>query len=140
MALRRLFSTFPGGWPGLGLLLLRLAVGSIAVAQGVGYLAASSASTFVVWLISALAFVIGASLMLGFLTPLVSITAAFGSMAFASTAFPKVSNSLLTRLGMIDSVIVAVALAILGAGAFSLDAYLFGRREIIIPDISRSTK
>lgn len=78
--------------------------------------------------------------MIGFLTPFVSITAAFASMAFAFTAFPKVSNSLLTELGTIDAAIVAVALAILGAGAFSLDAYLFGRREIIIPDISRASK
>jgi hypothetical protein len=34
-------------------------------------------------------------------------------------------------------VIDAIALAMLGPGAHSIDAHLFGRREIIIPDDSR---
>jgi hypothetical protein len=30
-------------------------------------------------------------------------------------------------------IIIAVAIALLGPGAFSFDGYLFGRREIVIP-------
>jgi hypothetical protein len=33
--------------------------------------------------------------------------------------------------------VAAVALALLGPGAFSLDGRLFGRREIVIPPSSR---
>jgi hypothetical protein len=33
-----------------------------------------------------------------------------------------------------------VAVVFLGPGAFSLDARLFGRREIIIPPVSRSPR
>jgi uncharacterized membrane protein YphA (DoxX/SURF4 family) len=119
---------------------LRLAVGSIAVAQGVGYLAATGTPTPGEWLIGALVFVTGGSLVIGFLTPIVSIVAALVSMGFEFSASSKVPNSLFAGLGVIDAILVAVALAVLGAGAFSLDAYLFGRREIIIPDISRSSR
>lgn len=78
--------------------------------------------------------------MIGFLTPIVSIAAAVASVGFALNTVPTVPNSLFARLGVIDAVVIAMALAALGAGAFSLDAVLFGRREVIIPDISRSPK
>ena len=31
--LRRLYSTFAGGWPGIGLLLMRLVVGSVVLVR-----------------------------------------------------------------------------------------------------------
>jgi hypothetical protein len=37
-------------------------------------------------------------------------------------------------------VVDATAIALLGPGAFSLDARLFGRREILIPPDPRSPK
>ena len=40
--MQRLFSTFPNGWPGFGLLLLRLGVGIALISFGIrGFLAAS---------------------------------------------------------------------------------------------------
>jgi hypothetical protein len=36
--------------------------------------------------------------------------------------------------------VISIALVCLGPGAFSLDARLFGRREIIIPDSASSSK
>ncbi|QNI35124.1 hypothetical protein H7849_22315 [Alloacidobacterium dinghuense] len=136
----RLFSTFPAGLPGLGLLLLRLAVGSISVAQGASFLVASGAPASMLWLIGALTFVLGAFLMIGFLTPIASIVAALVSMGFALRAFPGLPSTHFAAPGAIETIVVTLALALLGAGAFSLDAFLFGRREIIIPDISRSPK
>lgn len=109
---------------------MRLAVGTISVAQGADYLGVSG-----VWLVAAVLFLIGAALVIGFLTPVVSIAAALANVVFAVSKFPGVSDSLFSRLGTIDAVVTAMALAILGAGAFSLDAVLFGRREIIIPDV-----
>jgi len=41
-----------------------------------------------------------------------------------------------TRLAAFSVIVVAAALILIGPGAFSLDGYLFGRREIIIPPSS----
>ena len=108
--------------------------------QGAGYLSGSVAPTIEVWLVGALVILIGASLVIGFLTPIASIAAALVCIFLNFPAISKVSNPLNTGLGIVDPVFITVALAILGAGAFSLDAYLFGRREIIIPDISSPSK
>ena len=32
--MRRLYSTFAGGWPGTGLLLMRLVIGSVLIVRG----------------------------------------------------------------------------------------------------------
>jgi uncharacterized membrane protein YphA (DoxX/SURF4 family) len=138
MVLRGFSSSFPGSWSGFGLLLLRLAVGLTSVAQGAGNLIATSDPTFETRLIGIVATVTGASILIGLLTPIASIAAALVSMV-APEAFPLIAGNLFgARLGSINTVVMAVALALLGPGAFSVDAYLFGRREIIIPDTSHS--
>jgi hypothetical protein len=45
-----------------------------------------------------------------------------------------------TRLATTLATSIAVAILCLGPGAFSIDARLFGRREIIIPDASHPPK
>lgn len=86
-----------------------------------------------------IAIVLGALLLVGFLTPIASISAAL--VIVAPQAFPMIAGGALgTRLGSMDAAVVTVALALLGPGAFSIDAYLFGRREIIIPDSSHSMR
>ena len=35
--LRRLYSTFAGGWPGIGLLLMRLVIGAVVTADSVWF-------------------------------------------------------------------------------------------------------
>lgn len=42
--------------------------------------------------------------------------------------------ALASSIAHLNLAIICVALVLLGPGAFSLDARLFGRREIIIPD------
>jgi len=138
--LLRFFSTFPGGLRGFGLLLLRLAVGSAAVMQGVGYLIASVPATASAWFIGALLTLSGALVVIGFLTPIASIGILVASICLELAATPKAASPLYVRVVAIEAVAISVALAILGAGAYSLDAYLFGRREIIIPDISSHSK
>jgi uncharacterized membrane protein YphA (DoxX/SURF4 family) len=108
--------------------------------QGAGYLSGAVTPTTGVWLVGALVIVIGLLLAIGFLTPIASIAAAITSIVFDLKTISKTSNPLNVGLGIVDAVIVTLALAILGAGAFSLDSYLFGRREIIIPDISSPSK
>jgi uncharacterized membrane protein YphA (DoxX/SURF4 family) len=138
LALQRLFSTFPGGWPGLGLFLLRLAPSSVAFAQGAGYLLSTGAATPRSWLVGAAGIVVGVSLLIGFLTPVASSIVALGNILMIFYRFPLMPHdSPGAKLLVIDVIVVALAVAFLGPGAFSLDARLFGRREIIIPDAPR---
>jgi hypothetical protein len=120
--MHRLFSMFPHGGPGLALLLLRVSVAAaffVNVANRTGF---SS-----IRLLLAGALLISISLAIGFLTPSLSVIACVSA----------VSNSLIgPHAGaIIDvfSILDAAALALLGPGAYSVDARLFGRRVIVVP-------
>jgi hypothetical protein len=113
---------FPHGGPGLALLLLRVSVAAaffVNVANRTGF---SS-----IRLLLAGALLISISLAIGFLTPFLSVIACVSA----------VSNSLIgPHAGaIIDvfSILDAAALALLGPGAYSVDARLFGRRVIVVP-------
>jgi uncharacterized membrane protein YphA (DoxX/SURF4 family) len=134
-------STFPGGWPGIGLLMLRAAVGAAAVVQGGACLVGGADPRSWAWVVGLLAVACGASLLIGLLTPLASVLVGLGSASVALSWFPAAALNLLdARSATVFVVIMAVAIFLLGPGAFSLDARLFGRREIIIPPASRSPK
>lgn len=96
--------------------------------------------TAAMWLVGGMVIAAGTALIVGLLTPMAAGIAALINMALEFTAVFKNSNPLCVRLGMMEAVAVTMALAIMGAGAYSVDAYLFGRREIIIPDIPGSSK
>jgi uncharacterized membrane protein YphA (DoxX/SURF4 family) len=127
--LHRLFSTFPDGSQGFGLLLLRAAIGVAAIFGGVAALDS---------LAGGLAVLSGVSLLIGLLTPVASSLVALGAilLSISSLSLP-VAGQLDSRPLTILVSIVAVAVTILGPGALSLDARLFGRREIIIPRAPR---
>jgi uncharacterized membrane protein YphA (DoxX/SURF4 family) len=137
-ALQRLYSTFPGGRPGVGLLLLRVAVGLSAAAAGIFCVAGPFNSSLEKWLLGLVLIISGTALTAGFLTPIAVLLVGFCFLGIALSWFPTPSWSLhdvkLVAFGM---TIAAVALALLGPGAFSLDGRLFGRREIVIPPSSR---
>jgi uncharacterized membrane protein YphA (DoxX/SURF4 family) len=123
--LRRLFSSFARGWPGAGLLLMRLVVGSSLIQQTVARLHASRAldSLLVAVLTGATAIL----LLLGLWTPIgcvVAIVVELGS------AFSESGD---TRIYMLLAALCA-ALALLGPGAWSIDARLFGWKRIDIQD------
>lgn len=77
----------------------------------------------------------GVALLAGILTPVAAVVTGLGALAcgFSLLAAPAVSNLADSKLAVILIAIVATAIACLGPGAFSVDAHLFGRREIIIP-------
>jgi uncharacterized membrane protein YphA (DoxX/SURF4 family) len=139
-ALQRLYSTFPGGRPGLGLLLLRAAVGLSATAEGFFYLSAPSAPSSGEWLLGLVLITSGAALAAGFLTPYAGLFVGLCFLGIALSWFPAptmgVHDARLFAFGMI---VAAASLALLGPGSFSLDGRLFGRREIVIPPSSRQS-
>ncbi len=136
-ALQRLFSTFPGGRPGIGLLILRASVGFTACATGASYLLGLSNSALG-WLLGSILIASGVAMAAGFFTPFAALLVGLCFFGVALSWFPTPSwgwnDARLLAVGMI---ITAVALALLGPGAFSLDGRLFGRREIVIPPPSR---
>ena len=138
--LQRLFSTFPGGWPGIGLLLLRVAAGVTAMAQGGAYLTDGASLTLGTCVLGLLAASAGLSLILGFLTPVGGGLVALCAVG-VFTWFPAPPRNLFdAALPTILVVVVATAVLFLGPGALSVDARLFGRREIIIPQTSRGPR
>lgn len=133
-SLRKLYSTFPGGWTGLGLLLLRVAIGSTLILLGSAYLPQPQDLRLETWAACLLAFAIGTSLLVGFLTPLANSLVVLGGMGIAVSWLPAPNWTLFNCHPLtMDALVVATASALLGPGAFSLDARLFGLRKVIIP-------
>jgi len=127
----------------VGLLLLRGAVGITALVQGGAYLGDWSHQAFATVALGMLAVVSAASLLIGLFTPMAGILVALSSAVIALSWVPPplhTSALLDDKLVTFLIAIVAAAIGLLGPGAFSLDAYLFGRREIIIPHDSRVSR
>ena len=117
--LTRLFHAFPGGRIGLGLLVLRVALGVTVVMQGRIILTGSRDVGTAAWVAGLLGAVSGILLLIGLITPIAAAIAAFAGVGAGLTP------------GFV--MVVALAMVLLGPGAYSLDARLFGLREIIIP-------
>jgi hypothetical protein len=136
-----LFSTFPGGWPGTGLLLLRAAIGATTVIQGGLYLDDPGNLTLETGTVGLVAIVTGALLLIGFLTPVAGGLVGLGALGIGLAWFPAAARNLFdAKLSTVFAVIMSAAIVFLGPGALSIDARLFGRREIIIPPVSRSPR
>jgi putative oxidoreductase len=118
--MQRLYSTFARGWPGMGLLSLRVTAAITAFHFSGGALALNrSLSTTVIEGAAALL------LCAGLWTPIAGSTLA-GVAVW--TAFSRTDDP----WALILLAAVGVALAMLGPGAWSLDALLFGRRRMIL--------
>jgi len=121
---------------GVGLLLLRTAIGLVTAWQGARLLATADSA----WLQSGAgltAIVAAAALIVGLLTPCAATFVAIGAAVSASRAAGPIvvtADGLAQGLVLID----AVSIVLLGPGAFSIDARLFGRREIHIRDSYRA--
>jgi uncharacterized membrane protein YphA (DoxX/SURF4 family) len=115
------------------LLLLRVVLGLVIVTEGRFYLGEPNPAAATLFLgLAALA--AGGLLLVGFLTPVVAGAVAVGSIGVGLSVLPAAAPTLFdSKIPFIFGLTMLVTITGLGPGAFSLDARLFGRREIIIP-------
>jgi hypothetical protein len=117
---------FPQGGPGVALLLLRISVVTFLIVIAVNYYGSYHG------LVLASVLLISVSLLIGFLTPYlcpIAILLVIGNM---------IINPNTSSIICVIAIANAVALALLGPGAYSLDSKLFGRRVTVVRPRNRA--
>ena len=114
--MKQLFSVFPAGAAGVGLLLLRIACATQLVV-------AMPSDSLPTWL-KVITAVMSAALAIGVLTQAVTLAGLF-LLVLEVICLAK-TPAIATAIQGLDM----LALLLLGAGAYSIDARLFGRRVI----------
>ena len=124
VALQRLFSTFADGWPGLGLLLQRLLTGTILLYCGITHL--GKASQFVPITPHVIGAGAGILLLVGLWTPVGGVLTTIVELWIVLL---RVGDPLVPLM----LAILGATLAMIGPGAWSIDARLFGRKHMAPP-------
>lgn len=129
--MQRLFSTFANGWPGAGILLQRGLAGFLLLHDGiVQVLEKPHTISMIPEMIGGTA---GMLLLVGLWTPIAGIAAAVAEVWVTITGIHEpLIPAMLATLG--------ATIAMIGPGAWSLDARIFGRKHIEarLPPKSRS--
>jgi putative oxidoreductase len=117
---QRLFSTFANGWPGLGLFIQRLVTGLVLLIRGIVALnQLPAAGPVVPQIIGA---VLGLLVLVGFWTP---VAGSLIVLIEVWIALAGAGNELSFVLAVLGG-----TLAMIGPGAWSIDARLFGRKRL----------
>jgi putative oxidoreductase len=127
--LQRLFSTFAGGWPGVGLLLLRLLTAAAFIYFGIASVLSAPPSRIVA--LESVGMGAGLLLLIGLWTPVAGALGAIVKLCIAGSRF--FSHSGEPVFPIVHAVLAAI-LAMLGPGVWSIDARLFGRKRIDFPE------
>jgi len=116
---------FPPGLPGLALLLLRLSVAVALLLHSYAYRDALPG-----W-VHGTAILISLVVSVGYLTPLGAVAALAYHMLMGLGLGVGVDAMALALVPSID----ALALALLGPGAYSIDSRRYGRRVVVLPPL-----
>jgi hypothetical protein len=119
---QKLFSMFPAGLPGIALLLLRVAVAAMLFIDQAGRLLLPTPAWLLIVAVTA-----AIALGVGFLTPV------FAVICGLLKAVALIDLAQIVAPLMILAFLLAAALTMLGPGAYSLDAKMFGRRVVLLP-------
>jgi uncharacterized membrane protein YphA (DoxX/SURF4 family) len=123
--MQRLFSTFANGWPGIGLLVQRLLIGSALLHYGISQVKQThDVAIFAPSVIEATA---GILLMAGLWTPVAGVLAALTEIWSIFTHSDDYWIAIIFAT-------LAASLTMIGPGAWSIDARLFGRKHMDIPE------
>lgn len=114
---------FPPGEPGIGLFLLRVSVAATFVLINTNQTGMASIHPVFVGAVAVALCLVG-----GFLTPYLSFAVCVYAVANLFRA-----NDHLSVLVLASLLLNSAALVLLGPGAYSFDARLFGRRVVVIP-------
>jgi uncharacterized membrane protein YphA (DoxX/SURF4 family) len=128
--IRRLYTSFPTGATGIGLLLLRVLSGAGLAEQSTialfNLLAAPESQRATLGEVAATSGLIAALLLLiGLWTPIAAGIAAISALLGAGPAFSPLESILFA--------VLSIVVALVGPGVLSLDARLFGWRQIRFP-------
>jgi putative oxidoreductase len=123
--LQRLFSNFASGWPGRGLLAQRVLVAAVLIYCVTARIAEDSAPAALPQLIGA---VLSIFILIGLWTPL------FGTLTCLDEIWILFSRAGDLRIPIILATLSAT-LAMIGPGAWSVDAWLYGRKHIEMTDL-----
>ena len=122
--MQRLFWTFAGGWPGIGLLIQRMTTGALLFYCAAIIFAKTSESAVIAPAIIGTA--AGVLLLFGLWTP---IAGTLITVIEIWSVFSHATNPLIS----VTLAILGATLAMIGPGAWSIDARLFGRKHIDTP-------
>jgi uncharacterized membrane protein YphA (DoxX/SURF4 family) len=123
--MQRLFSNFANGWPGIGLLIQRLLMGTALLHSCAVQL--EHAHDLSIMILSVSEGGAGILLLLGLWTPGVSLTAALTEVLGSCWHIIDFGSAVTVAT-------LAITLAMIGPGAWSIDARLFGRKHLRIPN------
>ena len=119
--MQRLFSTFANGWPGFGLLIQRLVLGIVLLYRGITLLPGVPAVRPIVPELTGS--VLGFFILAGLWTPAVGALVAVVQMWIVLSGASDESVPIILA-------VLGGTLAMIGPGAWSIDARLFGRKYI----------
>jgi hypothetical protein len=124
--MQRLYSMFPAGAPGYGLLLLRLIIAISLHFDPSGHLVQNPRIAVFAGLLS-----LSILLIAGLLAPLAATLGGAAQLALLLTGSTSIP------CGAIISPLLCLLVALLGPGAYSVDARLFGRRVLILHSLGK---
>jgi uncharacterized membrane protein YphA (DoxX/SURF4 family) len=125
LALQRLFSMFPNGWPGRGLLLLRLTDGLLLLHSSGAYWSKGTHNGLDTLVIISSLF--GLLVLLGLWTPVA------GTLS-AATQAALLLNHTNDEWVLVCLIGINLAIAMMGPGNVSIDAAIFGRHRLDLPE------